>query len=75
MKLDRFPRYTEFDPLVPVWCLTPNEGRCIHRFFDTSPIAPGGRYAAVFRLPFEDRQPAPGEVGQIVVADLGEMIG
>ncbi|HEY9247787.1 MAG TPA: hypothetical protein VIO38_01585, partial [Rariglobus sp.] len=69
--LDRkFPRYEEFDPLVPVWCVTPDRGGCIHRFFDTSPISPSGRYLAVFRLPFEDRQPRPGEPGQVCLVDL-----
>ncbi len=67
---DRFPRYTEFDPAVPVWCITPNEGRCIHRFFDTSPISPSGRYVALTRLPCEDRMPEPGEMAQVVLVDL-----
>ena len=65
-----FPRYTDFSPLVPVWCVTPDRGGCIHRFFDTSPISPSGRYLAVFQLPFEDRQPLPGETGNICVIDL-----
>lgn len=69
---DRFPRYTEFEPLVPVWCITPGEGRTIHRFFDTSPFSPSGRYLAAFRLPQEDRLPAPGEAGQVVLVDLHE---
>ena len=67
---ERFPRYTEFDPQVPVWCVTPGEGRTIHRFFDTSPFSPSGRYLAAFRLPQENRLPEPGEVGQIVLVDL-----
>lgn len=67
---ESFPRYTEFDPRAPVWCVTPNRSGCIHRFFDTSPISPSGRYLAVFQLPFEDRQPVPGETGNIVVIDL-----
>jgi hypothetical protein len=67
---DRFPRYTDHDPLVPVWCVTPGEGRAIHRFFDTSPFSPSGRYLAVFRLPFEDRVPPPGEKGRVCVIDL-----
>lgn len=71
MNLDKcFPRYTEFDPIVPVWCVTPNEGGCMHRFFDTSPISPTGRFLAVFRLPFENRQPLPGETGKVCVIDL-----
>ena len=65
-----FPRYTEFDPRAPVWCVTPNRSGCIHRFFDTSPISPSGRYLAVFQLPFENRQSNPGETGNIVVIDL-----
>ena len=65
-----FPRYLEFDPKVPVWCVTPDDPGCIHRFFDTSPISPSGRYLAVFQLPFEDRLPEPGESGHVRVVDL-----
>ncbi len=68
----KFPRHTQHDPLVPVWCLTPNQGGCIHRFFDTTPISPSGRYVALFRLPREDRFPGPGDEGQIVLIDLAE---
>jgi hypothetical protein len=67
---ESFPRYLDFDPIVPVWCVTPDRSGCIHRFFDTSPISPSGRYLAVFQLPFEDRQPRPGETGNICVVDL-----
>ncbi len=65
-----FPRYRDFDPQVPVWCVTPNRPACIHRFFDTSPISPSGRYLAVFQMPFEDRPPEPGETGNVCVVDL-----
>lgn len=65
-----FPRYQEFDPKVPVWCLTPNRSGCIHRFFDTCPVSPSGRYVAVFQLPFEDRRPEPGEQGHVCLIDL-----
>ena len=66
-----FPRYTQFGgPDVPTWCCTPGEGRSIHRFFDTSPISPDGRYLAVFRMPFEDRLPEPGDIGHVVLIDL-----
>ncbi len=67
---EKFPGYEEFDPLVPVWCVTPRRPGCIHRFFDTSPISPSGRYLAVFQLPFEDRQPEPGEKGNVCIVDL-----
>lgn len=67
---DHFHRYNQFDPLVPVWCVTPATGRTIHRFFDTSPFSPSGRYMALFRLPFENRNPLPGEKGAVVLVDL-----
>ncbi len=70
MNFDNFPRYTEYDPAVPVWCVTPDRPGCMHRFFDTSPISPSGRYLAVFQMPFEDRQPEPGETGNVCVVDL-----
>jgi len=69
--LDRhFPRYPEFGPLAPTWCVTPLTDRVIHRFFDSSPISPSGRYLALTRLPYENRLPRPGDVAEIVVVDL-----
>jgi len=65
-----FPRYNEFEPKLPVWCITPNRPGCIHRFFDTSAISPSGRYLACFQLPFEDRQPEPGAPGNVCVIDF-----
>lgn len=65
-----FPRYTEHEPAVPVWNVTPGEGRVFHRFFDSSPLSPSGRYLAAFRLPFEDRRPEPGDTGEVVLVDL-----
>lgn len=59
-----------FPSRVPCWCVTPNEGGFIHRFFDTSPISPSGRYLALFRFPFEDRLPEPGEKGAVYLVDL-----
>ena len=64
------PPYAGFDPLVPVWCATPECGGCIHRFFDTSPFSPSGQYLAVTRMPGEDRVPQPGDLAEIVLVDL-----
>lgn len=64
----RFPAATEFEAQVPVVRIA--SGRIIHRFFDTSPISPSGRYVGLFRLPQEVRTPQPGEVGEVVVVDL-----
>lgn len=65
-----FPRYRKFDPRVPVWCVTPGVPRSIHRFFDTSPISPSGRYLAVTRFPATDRLPRPGDTAGVVLVDL-----
>jgi len=63
-----FPAGTAFEAKVPVIRLA--EGRIIHRFFDTSPISPSGRYVGLFRLPNENRKPQPGQTGDVVLVDL-----
>jgi len=64
----RFPRYTEGNPVVPVYVVSAD--RTLHRFFDTSPISPSGRYLALFRMPYEGRSPSPGDAGEVVLVDL-----
>lgn len=64
----RFPVCTDFEAKVPVVRVA--TGRIIHRFFDTSPISPSGRYMGLFRLPNETRPPQPGEAGEVVLVDL-----
>jgi len=66
----RFPAYGEFTPRVPVHCVTPGLPGSIHRFYDSSPFSPSGRYLAVTRLPCEDRLPRPGEAADLFVIDL-----
>ena len=65
-----FPRYTDHEPAAPIWRITTAIDRCFHRFFDTSPISPSGRYVGLTRLPAEDRMPVAGEPAEIVVIDL-----
>ncbi len=67
---ESFPRYTEHDPAAPIWCITPEIDGCFHRFFDTSPISPSGRWVGLTRLPAEDRMPEPGEPAEVVLIDL-----
>lgn len=52
------------------------EGGCIHRFFDTSPISPSGKYIALFRFPYENHSPRPGDSGEVFVQDMesGEVL-
>ncbi len=45
-------------------------GRVIHRFFDTSPLSPSGRYLALFRLPYENKSPQPGNSGEVLLVDI-----
>jgi hypothetical protein len=45
-------------------------GRVIHRFFDTSPVSPSGRYVALLRFPYEDRSPTAGDLSDVVLVDL-----
>ena len=65
-----FPFYTDYATAVPVHCVTPGVGRVFHRFFDTSPFSPSGRFLALTRMPAEDRVPDPGEPAQVVLVDL-----
>mgnify|MGYP007019707350 FL=1 len=52
------------------------EGGCIHRFFDTSPISPSGKYIALFRFPDEIHSPRPGSLGEVFIQDVesGEVV-
>ena len=69
--LDRhFTRYSDHAPEVPVWDITSELGGCFHRFFDTSPISPSGRFLAVTRFAPKDRMPVPGEPAEVVLFDL-----
>lgn len=67
-----FRRYSIDNPLVPVDCVTPNDGAYIHTFFDVCPFSPSQRYLAVLRLPFEDRKPVYGDTAEVCVIDLLE---
>jgi len=65
-----FPRYTDYDPKVPIWNVTPDVDNCIHRFHLSSPFSPSGRYLGLTSLPREDRPPEPGDSAEIVLVDL-----
>ncbi len=45
-------------------------GRIIHRFFDTSPVSPSGKFLALFRMPYENRSPQPGDAGEVILVDM-----
>lgn len=50
--------------------ITPlRSGRVIHRFFDTSPVSPSGRYVALLRIPYENKSPQPGDAAEVILVD------
>lgn len=49
------------------------ENGVIHRFFDTSPVSPSGKYAALFELPYEGKKPVAGDAGKVLVVELPSM--
>lgn len=65
-----FPRYERYSPRREARIITPKRNGCFHRFFDTSPFSPSGRYVALLQVPFEDRVNRPGEEAAILVVDL-----
>ncbi|MFD2114656.1 hypothetical protein ACFSTH_03085 [Paenibacillus yanchengensis] len=56
----------------PVQIVTPDDGYYIHNFFDVKPWSPSGRYLAVLKLPFQDREPAPEDEAVVCLIDLQE---
>lgn len=64
----KFPAQAAAIPGVRI--IKASSGGTIHRFFDTSPFSPSGRYLAVFRFPREDRTPQAGEAGDVILIDL-----
>lgn len=68
----RFRPYRPGKTLVPITCVTPDDGFYIHTFFDVCPFSPSQRYLAVTRLPFQNRVPRLGETADVCVIDLYE---
>jgi hypothetical protein len=57
-------------PLKGVTIRKISSGAVIHRFFDTSPVSPSGKYIALFRMPYENKSPQPGDAGDVMVIEL-----
>lgn len=71
-----FEQFSQHLPIVPIYRVTDPSISAIHRFYDTSPISPSGRYIAYTALPFEDRVPREGDLASVHVRDLenGEVV-
>ena len=74
LEFESFDQILEGARIARVEKVTPNDGYYIHRFFDTSPWSPSGRYLAVLRLPFQDREPRPDDEAMVEVIDLENRI-
>lgn len=49
---------------------TSSDASYIHRFYDTDPVSPSGKYIALFRLPYEDKSPTYRDAGEVVVFEI-----
>lgn len=67
---DAFTRYEAFSPKGTVYRVCQEPRPTTHRFFDTSPISPSGRYIALCRFPYDDRAITEGDACEIIVIDL-----
>lgn len=67
---EKFSEYDLFEPKVPVFQLSRPGVSAIHRFYDTSPISPTGRFVVYTEFDYEDRLPNPGDCASVVVLNL-----
>lgn len=65
-----FERLKAIDSIVPLHLISEPGKPGIHRFYDTSPISPSGRYLAYLAFPFEDRAPSEEDAATVMIADL-----
>lgn len=56
--------------LVPTWIVTPNTESFLHRFFDSSPFSPSGRYLGLTKFPQEGSSIKPWSISTISIVDL-----
>lgn len=54
--------------IVPIQKISTN--KVIHRFHDTSPLSPSGKFMALFRMPYENRYPQPGDWGEVILVEM-----
>ena len=50
--------------------VTPEDGSYLHSFYDVSAFSPSGRYLAVTKVPFEDRNARYGDTADVCIIDL-----
>jgi hypothetical protein len=65
-----FQKYDNYNSIVPIYKISSNESPTIHRFYDTSPISPSGKYIALTQFPTDLKLPEPKDLAKIIVIDL-----
>lgn len=58
--------------LAPVTRVTPDDGFYVHTYYDLCPWSASGRYLAVTRLPYQDRNAVWGDTAEVCLIDLKE---
>jgi hypothetical protein len=65
-----FRSYRQGETFGKVFSVTPDDGFYLQTFYDVCPFSPSGRYLAVTRLPFQNRQPNLGDTADVCIVDL-----
>ena len=66
----RFPRYNKFSPKAPVFQVSNSQKPTIHRFFDSSPVSPSGKYITLTEFNDDTSLPSLGDFSFVIVIDL-----
>ena len=65
-----FRPYREGQNMVPVTCVTPDDGFYLHTFYDVCPWSPDSRYMVVIKFPYQRRKPEWGTIADICLIDM-----
>lgn len=65
-----FRPYREGQNMVPVTCVTPDDGFYLHTFYDVCPWSPDSRYMVVIRFPYQQRKPEWNSIADICLIDV-----
>jgi hypothetical protein len=65
-----FPRFKELETIVPVYHITHHSPITMHRFFNTCPISPSGRWIGLTQFPDNEKIPEPYDIAKVLLIDL-----
>ena len=65
-----FPEVAAFKGAVPCWRISDIERPSTHRFFDSSPLSPSGRFVAYTQMPYDNKVVRPGHFADVMITDL-----